>query len=82
MYNINIGLMEKIKLIEEKNKIFINNVNSKIKLKYPHILDQQFQKKIALKKEFQFPTNLTSPQSYTDYTEALLIKTLKKMYKG
>ena len=47
-------LTEKIKLTEEKNKLFLKNIDQKINLKYPHILDKNFQKKIALKKEFQF----------------------------
>lgn len=47
-------LLEKIKFVEEKNKIFLKTSDSKIKLKYPHILDNEFQRKIALKKEFQY----------------------------
>ena len=45
---------EKIKLLKKKIKLFLKNSTSKIKLKYPHVLDDQFQKKISLKKEFQF----------------------------
>ena len=33
---------------------------------------------LILKKEFQFPEHLSTPKGYSDYTEALLIKTLKK----
>ena len=43
---------EKIKLIEEKNRIFFKS--NKISMKYPHIQDLTLQKKIALKKEFQY----------------------------
>ena len=39
--------------VHAKNKLFLKN-NTKIKLKYPHIHDELFQKKISLKKEFQF----------------------------
>ena len=52
MYSINMDNREKIKINEDKNKIFFKQ--NKISLKYPHIHDLQLQKKIALKKEFQY----------------------------
>jgi hypothetical protein len=39
--------------VHVKNRILFKN-NKKILMKYPHIHDEQFQKKITLKKEFQF----------------------------
>lgn len=47
---------EKIRINEDKNRIFFKSLNSgnkNIKLKYPHIQDMSLQKKISLKKEFQ-----------------------------
>lgn len=46
--------MEKIKLKENKNKIYFQSNEPKIKLKYPHLQNQDLQKKISLKKEFQY----------------------------
>ncbi len=46
--------MEKIKIKENKNKIFFDSNNDKIPLKYPHLQNKDFQKKISLKKEFQY----------------------------
>ncbi len=46
--------MEKIKIKENKNKIFFDSNNAKIPLKYPHLQNKEFQKKISLKKEFQY----------------------------
>ena len=47
--------LNKIKLKEEKNRLFFESNPSglKIKLKYPHLHDMNLQKTIALKKEFQ-----------------------------
>lgn len=47
--------LNKIKLKEEKNRLFFDSNPSglKIKLKYPHLHDMNLQKAIALKKEFQ-----------------------------
>ena len=37
---------------------------------------------LILKKEFQFPGYLSSPKEYSEYTESLLIKTLKKFIRN
>ena len=47
---------EKIRINEDKNRIFFKSLESgpkKMKLKYPHIQDMSLQKKVSLKKEFQ-----------------------------
>ncbi len=44
-----------IRVKEDANRLFFKSDKSeKIKLKYPHIQDESFPKKIALKKEFQY----------------------------
>ena len=44
--------LNKIKIKEEKNRLFFNSNPLKIKLKYPHLQNMDLQKKVYLKKEF------------------------------
>ena len=44
--------LNKIKIKEEKNRLFFNSKPLKIKLKYPHLQNMDLQKKVYLKKEF------------------------------